>query len=103
MIRLLLGVNLFLSAVLMMGAGAAVWTAAWEADSLRYELQATQFELQGCQSKHFILIKQIKTEGLWKRLGMPGQPWLGEHREDIGDIGRTRLPVHLRKQREGQR
>jgi hypothetical protein len=33
-------------------------------------------ELRLCQNKHDILLKQIKVEGLWKRLGMGGQPWL---------------------------
>jgi len=34
------------------------------------------FENDVCNRKHTTLIKQIKKEGLWTRLGMGGQPWL---------------------------
>ena len=37
---------------------------------------AEHFEARACGSKHQQLVKQIKKEGLWARMGMAGQPWL---------------------------
>lgn len=40
------------------------------------EAKVNEFERGDCQRRHAVLIKQIKKEGLWARLGMPGQPHL---------------------------
>lgn len=48
----------------------------YDAAHWQREAAANYFEWQSCDRKHNILIKQIKNEKLWARLGMPGQPWL---------------------------
>ena len=66
----------FVGAVVGLAVGLNVYDAAY----WRTESQTARFDLAECQRRHAILIKQIKAEGLWKRLGMGGQPWLGDYK-----------------------
>lgn len=46
---------------------AAYWQRqAWSAE----------FERETCDTKHKLLVKQIRKEGLYARLALGGQPWL---------------------------
>mgnify|MGYP001596690328 FL=1 len=76
MIRFLLGVNLLLTALLLSGAMLFVGVGAWSAHLTRQELIVVRHELYEIELRHCTLIRQIHREGLWRRLGMPGQPWL---------------------------
>lgn len=48
----------------------------YDAGARWHENVMLRHELKTCDLKHGQLIKQIRKEGLWNRLGMPGQPWL---------------------------
>jgi hypothetical protein len=59
-------------AVLMLALSLNVYDAAY----WRYEAIAAKHERAEIERRHKQLITQIHKEGLWRRLGMPGQPWL---------------------------
>ena len=76
MLKLLIGLNLTLLAGLL-----AITLLSWGTDLYQSAVwwraaKANEAEWRACESKHNSLTRQIKKEGLWRRLGMPGQPWL---------------------------
>ena len=76
MIRFLLGFNLALCALGIMIVLLAHLTDFTDAAHYWREAQNNQAEWNQCTLKHTILLKQIDHEGLTKRLGLNGQPWL---------------------------
>jgi hypothetical protein len=75
-IRFLAGLVLLELAVMGLVVSLSFTLDLWSAAYWQRQAIANQFEHEACQRKHNILVKQIKVEGLWKRLGMGGQPWL---------------------------
>lgn len=75
-LRFLAGLNLCLLAVLLVTNAVGQTTNLTDAARYWREAGANAAEWQACEQKHSTLLKQIKKEGLWKRLGMGGQPWL---------------------------
>lgn len=62
-------------------AGLAMLLAAWGSgllteQSYRNLVYVADHERRVCAQKHDQLLRQIRREGLWRRLGMDGQPWL---------------------------
>lgn len=76
MVRFLTGMFLAQLNLLLLLSMLAMGLRAWEAASVRMDLQATTHELKVAEYKHCQLIRQIQIEGLHRRLGLPGQPWL---------------------------
>lgn len=75
-IRFLAGVVLFELAAMGVVVTLSSVLNLWDAAHWQREAAANYYEWQSCDKKHNILVKQIKNEGLWARLGMRGQPWL---------------------------
>jgi len=75
-IRMLLGVNLVLTAVLLGGVLVHYGLALDEAIHYRHEAEMNRAEWEACQVQHRTLLTYIQREGLWKRLGLDAQPWL---------------------------
>lgn len=76
MLRFLAGLVL-LEAAVMGGVIAARDVFALD-DALVYqrEAAANRFYAEKCEKKHETLLRQVKREGLWRRLGLGAQPWL---------------------------
>ena len=51
-------------------------TGLHDASVYRAETVDLSHQLGVCETKHRALLGSIRKEGLWKRLGMEGQPWL---------------------------
>jgi hypothetical protein len=69
---------LILAEIAMVGGALSVAGAlnVWDAYKWRQEAIMANWERNECQTKHRILVESIRKEGLWRRMGMPGQPWL---------------------------
>lgn len=75
-LRLLATVNLLLLAGVLSTVLLTVVTGYTDAAHWWREAKANDLEWKACETKHTILKRAIRREGLWKRLGLPGQPWL---------------------------
>ena len=75
-LRFLVGVNLLLLALGLTLALVTYGTQLYDADKWWRAAQANGFELNLCEQKHTTLLKQIRREGLWNRVGLRGMPWL---------------------------
>ena len=76
MLRVLLCLNLTLTAGLLALVGVLWTTDLYESARWWQAAKANEGEWRTCESKHDMLKRAIQREGLWKRLGMPSQPWL---------------------------
>lgn len=76
MLKFLAGLNLLLSALVLAGFLASRAMDYGDAAVNWRAARAAEFTLEVCEKKHETLLRQIKKEGLWKRLGLPAQPWL---------------------------
>ena len=76
MIRFLVGLNLAIVALWLAAGLVAYATNLNDAAHFWRMAQVEEFERVKCDMKHATLIKQITKEGLAKRLGLGGQPWL---------------------------
>ena len=77
MILRTLAAVLLLEGILIMGLDlTARATGLHDADRWWRAAQANELEWHTCVKKHETLKRQIKREGLWRRMGMDQQPWL---------------------------
>ena len=76
MLRFLAGVNLLLLAGLLGLRLFAETTDRVDAAAQWRLAKTNEFEWTRCETKHRTLLRYIRKEGLWRRLGLDGQPWL---------------------------
>ena len=74
--KFLAGLNLLLLAGLLALTLVRQGTELYDVAIYWRAMHANKMEWDNCEARHRILKKQIVKEGLWRRLGMPGQPWL---------------------------
>lgn len=74
--RALLAANLLVSVLLLGSFAVERWTGIQSAGFYLRESIANKAEWDRCELKRTQLLKQIRKEGLWKRLGLKSQPWL---------------------------
>ena len=72
----LLCANLFLVLALLSSEFGLRLTGLHDAFVYRAETVDLSHRLEVCEGRHRALTSAIRKEGLWKRLGMEGQPWL---------------------------
>ena len=66
----------FFTTIYMSSVGLREATGLHDAFVYRAETVDLSHRLEVCETKQRALVTQIRKEGLWKRLGMEGQPWL---------------------------
>lgn len=82
-IRFLVALCLFEAATMGLVISLAWTLDLWSAARWQRLYYAERFEGEVCERKHDQLVKQIRKEGLWARLGMSGQPWLHAKKESM--------------------
>lgn len=78
MIRVLYGLNLLLVAGWLATTLLGHLTNLADAAHYQHVAQSAEYDRASCARKHETLLRYIKREGLWQRMGMDSQPWLGK-------------------------
>lgn len=74
--RFLASILLLQLNILALGFMLAWGSGLMQAYNWRAEVVQYKYELNRRNQQHHMLLDAIRKEGLWKRLGLDGQPWM---------------------------